>query len=59
MWSYGYGDACIKISLKDRTEKKLIILKSNDIANNEIFAVITHPDDSEEAVREWIKAKEG
>lgn len=40
-------------------ERKLIILKSNDIAKREIFAVITHPDDSEEAVREWVKTKEG
>lgn len=34
---------------------KLIIIKSENIAPNETFAVLTHPNDTEEAVLKWLK----
>lgn len=34
---------------------KLIIIKSENIAPNETFAVLTHPNDTEEAVLKWLE----
>ncbi len=56
---YGCNDASIEIAIPKGLKRKLLILKSKGIAENEIFAVITHPEDPIEAVREWVKAKEG
>lgn len=43
------------VSLYNKTiQFKLIIIKSENIAQNETFAVLTHPYDTEEAVLKWL-----
>lgn len=59
LYCYGCNDASIEIAMPKGLKRKLLILKSKGIAENEIFAVITHPEDPIEAVREWVKVKEG
>lgn len=39
---------------KDKTQYKLIIVKSENISQYETFAVVTHPYDTEEAVLKWL-----
>ncbi|MGN0607612.1 MAG: hypothetical protein ACI4J6_00280 [Oscillospiraceae bacterium] len=46
---------CVGSSSGDAKNMKIIIVKTNDISLNETFAVLTHPNDTKEAVLKWLK----
>ncbi len=51
----GKESADIIITLNDGQKRKLLILDAGEIREEEIFAVLTHPDDPFESVKEWVE----